>query len=37
VPLDDLEKLRVVEECRVAFALNTALFAGLGREFPLSA
>ncbi|MDX6311117.1 MAG: hypothetical protein QOF44_581, partial [Streptomyces sp.] len=37
VPLDDLEKQRVVEECRGAFALNTVLFADLGREFRVSA
>jgi heme oxygenase len=37
LPLDDLEKQRVVDECRGAFALNTRLFADLGREFPLSA
>ncbi|GAA2714280.1 MULTISPECIES: biliverdin-producing heme oxygenase [Streptomyces] len=37
LPLDDLEKQRVVEECRRAFAMNTAVFHALGREFPLSA
>jgi heme oxygenase len=37
LPLDDLEKQRVVDECRGAFALNTRLFADLGRAFPLSA
>jgi heme oxygenase len=31
------EKRRVVEECRHAFALNTALFADLGAAFPLTA
>ena len=37
VDVDDLEKQRVVEECRRAFALNTAVFRELGEEFPLSA
>ncbi|MBO0656731.1 biliverdin-producing heme oxygenase [Streptomyces triculaminicus] len=37
LPVDDLEKQRVIEECRRAFALNTAVFEALGREFPLSA
>lgn len=37
LPLDDLEKQRVVDECGRAFAMNTALFAELGRQFPLSA
>ncbi|KJY42559.1 heme oxygenase [Streptomyces sp. NRRL B-1568] len=37
LPVDELEKQRVVEECRHAFALNTAVFGELGREFPLSA
>ncbi|WP_367125647.1 heme oxygenase (biliverdin-producing) [Streptomyces phytohabitans] len=37
LPLDDLEKQRVVEECKRAFALNTAVFRELGEEFPLSA
>ncbi|QKV95298.1 biliverdin-producing heme oxygenase [Streptomyces sp. NA02950] len=35
--VDDLEKQRVIEECRRAFALNTAVFRELGEEFPLSA
>uniref|UniRef100_A0AAU2VB92 Biliverdin-producing heme oxygenase n=1 Tax=Streptomyces sp. NBC_00003 TaxID=2903608 RepID=A0AAU2VB92_9ACTN len=34
---DELEKRRVVEECKRAFALNTAVFKELGEEFPLSA
>jgi heme oxygenase len=34
---DDLEKQRIVAECRRAFALNTAVFRELGEEFPLSA
>lgn len=37
VPVDDLEKQRVIEECKNAFALNTAVFQDLGRQFPLSA
>ncbi|CCK30541.1 heme oxygenase [Streptomyces davaonensis JCM 4913] len=37
VRADDLEKQRVVTECKRAFALNTAVFRALGEEFPLSA
>jgi heme oxygenase len=37
VPADDLEKQRIVTECKRAFALNTAVFRALGEEFPLSA
>ncbi|MFG1806392.1 heme oxygenase (biliverdin-producing) [Streptomyces sp. NPDC049040] len=37
LPVDDLERQRVVEECRVAFALNSALFAALGEAFPRTA
>ncbi|MFF4183900.1 heme oxygenase (biliverdin-producing) [Streptomyces sp. NPDC001691] len=37
VRADDLEKQRIVDECKRAFALNTAVFRELGREFPLSA
>ncbi|MGW0145187.1 biliverdin-producing heme oxygenase [Streptomyces sp. NPDC003333] len=37
VPADDLEKQRIVTECKKAFALNTAMFQALGEEFPLSA
>ncbi|WP_405581536.1 heme oxygenase (biliverdin-producing) [Streptomyces sp. NBC_01092] len=37
VRADDLEKQRVVAECKRAFALNTAVFRALGEEFPLSA
>ncbi|WP_328539084.1 biliverdin-producing heme oxygenase [Streptomyces sp. NBC_00344] len=37
VDADDLEKQRIVDECRRAFALNTAVFRELGEEFPLSA
>ncbi|MDJ0346413.1 biliverdin-producing heme oxygenase [Streptomyces sp. H10-C2] len=35
--VDDLEKQRVVDECRNAFALNSAVFADLGDRYPLSA
>ncbi|MFG2497395.1 heme oxygenase (biliverdin-producing) [Streptomyces sp. NPDC048441] len=34
---DELERQRIVDECKRAFALNTAVFRELGREFPLSA
>ncbi|MBT2674674.1 biliverdin-producing heme oxygenase [Streptomyces sp. ISL-14] len=37
VRVDDLEKQRIVAECKRAFALNTAVFRALGEEFPLSA
>ncbi|MFJ8136086.1 heme oxygenase (biliverdin-producing) [Streptomyces sp. NPDC096013] len=37
VRVDDLEKQRVVAECKRAFALNTGVFRALGEEFPLSA
>ncbi|MFK3983383.1 heme oxygenase (biliverdin-producing) [Micromonospora sp. NPDC050397] len=37
LPVDELEKRRVVEECRAAFALNGAVFTELGAIFPLSA
>ncbi|SNX58005.1 heme oxygenase [Streptomyces sp. TLI_55] len=37
VRADDLEKQRIVAECKRAFALNTAVFRALGDEFPLSA
>ncbi|MBE4740684.1 MULTISPECIES: heme oxygenase (biliverdin-producing) [Streptomyces] len=37
VRADDLEKQRIVSECKRAFALNTAVFLALGDEFPLSA
>ncbi|WP_268986222.1 MULTISPECIES: heme oxygenase (biliverdin-producing) [unclassified Streptomyces] len=37
VRADDLERQRIVDECKRAFALNTAVFQALGREFPLSA
>ncbi|MFC8430854.1 heme oxygenase (biliverdin-producing) [Streptomyces sp. NPDC057253] len=34
---DDLEKQRIVTECKRAFALNTDVFRALGEEFRLSA
>ncbi|MEU5531970.1 biliverdin-producing heme oxygenase [Streptomyces sp. NPDC020362] len=37
VAADELEKQRIVTECKKAFALNTAVFRALGEEFPLSA
>ncbi|MGW3318145.1 biliverdin-producing heme oxygenase [Streptomyces fungicidicus] len=37
LPADDLEKQRVVSECKRAFTLNTDVFRALGEEFPLSA
>ncbi|MEV5431027.1 biliverdin-producing heme oxygenase [Streptomyces sp. NPDC052701] len=37
VPADELEKQRIVAECKRAFALNTAVLRALGEEFPLSA
>jgi heme oxygenase len=37
LPVDDLEKKRVVDECRRAFALNSRVFAELGARFPLTA
>ncbi|MFI9718576.1 heme oxygenase (biliverdin-producing) [Streptomyces sp. NPDC052396] len=37
LPLDDLEKQQVIDECKRAFALNTAVFRQLGEAFPLSA
>ncbi|MEV0095263.1 biliverdin-producing heme oxygenase [Streptomyces sp. NPDC050738] len=37
VNADDLEKQRIVDECKRAFALNTGVFRELGSEFPLSA
>ncbi|MEW2048925.1 biliverdin-producing heme oxygenase [Streptomyces sp. NPDC005476] len=37
VRADDLEKQRIVSECKRAFALNTAVFRALGAEFPLPA
>lgn len=37
VRADDVEKQRIVAECKRAFALNTAVFRALGEEFPRSA
>ncbi|MFC3576540.1 heme oxygenase (biliverdin-producing) [Streptomyces yaanensis] len=37
IRVDDMEKQRVVAECRRAYALNTAVLRALGEEFPLSA
>ncbi|MCX4574627.1 biliverdin-producing heme oxygenase [Streptomyces sp. NBC_01571] len=37
VPADDLERQRIIAECRRAFALNTAVFGALDEEFRLSA
>ncbi|MGW1542679.1 biliverdin-producing heme oxygenase [Streptomyces sp. NPDC002309] len=37
IEADELERQRIVAECRDAFALNTAVFRALGEEFPLSA
>ncbi|MBB1256212.1 heme oxygenase (biliverdin-producing) [Streptomyces alkaliterrae] len=37
LPGDELERQRVVDECKRAFALNTAVFRELGEQFPLSA
>ncbi|MGC5566204.1 heme oxygenase (biliverdin-producing) [Streptomyces sp. FR-108] len=37
LPVDELEKQRVVAECRRAFALNTGVFRALGEEFRLTA
>ncbi|WP_079064213.1 heme oxygenase (biliverdin-producing) [Streptomyces sp. NRRL F-4489] len=37
LPLNDLEKHRVLDECRHAFTLNTAVFHALHHEFPLTA
>ncbi|MGH4027894.1 heme oxygenase (biliverdin-producing) [Actinomycetota bacterium Odt1-20B] len=34
---DDLERQRIIDECKNAFALNTRVFAELGAEFPLTA
>ncbi|MBO8193229.1 biliverdin-producing heme oxygenase [Streptomyces oryzae] len=37
LPCDELEKRRIVDECKHAFALNTAVFRELGAHFRLSA
>ena len=37
VAVDDLEKQRIVAECKRAFSLNSDVFRALGEEFPLTA
>ncbi|UIX35118.1 biliverdin-producing heme oxygenase [Streptomyces sp. GQFP] len=37
VAVDELERQRIVAECKRAFALNTGVFRALGEEFPMSA
>ena len=37
LPVDEMDRQRVVEECRRAFTLNSAMFANLGELYPLSA
>ncbi|MEU3710198.1 heme oxygenase (biliverdin-producing) [Streptomyces catenulae] len=37
VRADDLERQRIIDECRRAFALNDAVFRALSERFPLSA
>ncbi|MDW4909372.1 biliverdin-producing heme oxygenase [Streptomyces sp. ADMS] len=37
VAVDELERQRVVAECKRAFALNTGVFRALGEEFSMSA
>ncbi|MER8222758.1 biliverdin-producing heme oxygenase [Streptomyces sp. NPDC094143] len=37
VPGDELERQRIVAECKRAYGLNNAVFLALGEEFPLSA
>jgi heme oxygenase (biliverdin-producing, ferredoxin) len=37
LPADDMEKQRVVDECKHAFSLNTAVFRELGEQFAISA
>ncbi|MGV9708085.1 biliverdin-producing heme oxygenase [Streptomyces sp. NPDC003483] len=37
VPADDLERQRIIAECKRAFALNTAVFGALDEEFRVSA
>ncbi|MBO1333221.1 heme oxygenase (biliverdin-producing) [Streptomyces sp. VRA16 Mangrove soil] len=37
IAVDELEKQRVVAECKRAFTLNTAVFRALGEEFPAAA
>ncbi|MFJ2745992.1 heme oxygenase (biliverdin-producing) [Streptomyces sp. NPDC087440] len=37
IPADELEKKRIIEECKKAFDFNGSVFRELGGEFPLSA
>ncbi|MEV7415788.1 biliverdin-producing heme oxygenase [Streptomyces sp. NPDC089919] len=37
IAVDDLEKQRIVDECRRAFAFNGAIFRELSEQFPLTA
>ncbi|MEV3972627.1 biliverdin-producing heme oxygenase [Streptomyces sp. NPDC050698] len=37
VPADELERQRIVAECKRAYELNNGLFEALGEEFPLTA
>ncbi|MDT0391723.1 biliverdin-producing heme oxygenase [Streptomyces dubilierae] len=37
MPGDELERQRIVAECRRAYELNNGVFLALGEEFPLSA
>ncbi|MEU6891925.1 biliverdin-producing heme oxygenase [Streptomyces sp. NPDC046557] len=37
IAADDLEKQRIIDECKRAFELNGAVFRELGEQFPLSA
>ncbi len=37
IAADDLEKQRIIDECKRAFDFNGAVFRELGEEFPLSA
>lgn len=37
IGVDEVERQRVVGECKRAFALNTGLFSALGEEFPAAA
>ncbi|WP_329194809.1 MULTISPECIES: biliverdin-producing heme oxygenase [unclassified Streptomyces] len=37
IAADDLEKQRIIDECKLAFELNGAVFRELGEQFPLSA
>ncbi|GHB38211.1 heme oxygenase [Streptomyces cirratus] len=37
IAADDLEKQRIIDECKLAFDLNGAVFRELGEQFPLTA